>query len=287
MELLDKLNILADAAKYDAACTSSGVVRGGKPGTIGTAANSGCCHTFSADGRCVSLLKVLYTNYCCYDCAYCVNRRSNDVPRAAFTPEELSALGVPALAVRADVAEEGQVVRMVDNVLEKFCQLDILLCAAGVSHLGLISQIDGDQWRRLFAVNVDGVHHCCRAVLPHMLERKSGSIVTVSSMWGQVGASCEAAYSATKGAVIAYTKALAKELGPSGVRVNCVAPGVIETAMNSRLNPTELAGLREETPLGCIGQPQDVAETVAWLASDAARFITGQVISPNGGFTIY
>ena len=113
--------------------------------------------------------------------------------KAQALAEELSGLGVPALAVQADVAEEGQVVRMVDNVLEKFCQLDILLCAAGVSHLGLISQIDGDQWRRLFAVNVDGVHHCCRAVLPHMLGRKSGSIVTVSSMWGQVGASCEAA----------------------------------------------------------------------------------------------
>ena len=120
-----------------------------------------------------------------------------------------------------------------------------------------------------------------------MIHNKQGCIINISSIWGLVGGSCEAAYSATKGAMIALSKALAKELGPSGIRVNCVAPGVIETAMNSRLNPTELAGLREETPLGCIGQPQDVAETVAWLASDAARFITGQVISPNGGFTIY
>ena len=199
---------------------------------------------------------------------------------------ELSALGVPALCVRADVADEGQVGRMVDNVLEKFCQLDILVCAAGISHTGLISQIDGKQWRRLFAVNVDGVHHCCRAVLPHMLERQSGAIVTVSSMWGQVGASCEAAYSATKGAVIAYTKALAKELGPSNIRVNCVAPGVIDTEMNARLSPEDLAALAEETPLCRIGTPEEAAAAIAFLASDEASFLTGQVVAPNGGLVI-
>ena len=200
--------------------------------------------------------------------------------------QELSVLGVPALAVGADVADAGQVGRMVDNVLEKFCQLDILVCSAGISHLGLISQIDEDQWRRLFAVNVDGVHHCCRAVLPHMLERKSGSIVTVSSMWGQVGASCEAAYSATKGAVIAYTKALAKELGPSNIRVNCVAPGVIDTEMNARLSAEDLAALAGETPLGRVGTPEEAAAAITFLASDEASFLTGQVVAPNGGLVI-
>lgn len=200
--------------------------------------------------------------------------------------QELSALGVPALAVGADVGDAGQVGRMVDNVLENFCQLDILACSAGISHLGLISQIDEDQWRRLFAVNVDGVHHCCRAVLPHMLERKSGSIVTVSSMWGQVGASCEAAYSATKGAVIAYTKALAKELGPSNIRVNCVAPGVIDTEMNARLSAEDLAALAEETPLGRVGTPEEAAAAITFLASDEASFLTGQVVAPNGGLVI-
>ena len=200
--------------------------------------------------------------------------------------QELSALGVPALAVGADVGDAGQVGRMVDNVLENFCQLDILVCSAGISHLGLISQIDEDQWRRLFAVNVDGVHHCCRAVLPHMLERKSGSIVTVSSMWGQVGASCEAAYSATKGAVIAYTKALAKELGPSNIRVNCVAPGVIDTEMNARLSAEDLAALAGETPLGRVGTPEEAAAAITFLASDEASFLTGQVVAPNGGLVI-
>ena len=199
---------------------------------------------------------------------------------------ELSDQGVPALAVRADVADSAQVARMVDNVLENFCQLDILICSAGVSHQGLISQIDENQWRRLFAVNVDGVHHCCRAVLPHMLERKSGSIVTVSSMWGQVGASCEAAYSAAKGAVIAYTKALAKELGPSNIRVNCVAPGVIDTEMNGHLTQDDLAALANETPLGRIGTPREAAAAIAFLASDEASFLTGQVVAPNGGLVV-
>lgn len=206
--------------------------------------------------------------------------------RAQELAQELSRLGVPAMAVRADVADEGQVRRMVDNVLEKFCQLDILVCAAGISHGGLISQIDEEQWRRLFAVNVDGVHHCCRSALPHMLGRKSGSIVTVSSMWGQVGASCEAAYSATKGAVIAYTKALAKELGPSNIRVNCVAPGVIDTDMNANLTRSDMAALADETPLGRIGTPEEAAAAIAFLASDEASFITGQVLAPNGGFVI-
>lgn len=206
--------------------------------------------------------------------------------RAQALVRELRELGAPALSLRADVADAGQVSQMVDNVLEKFCQLDILVCSAGISHTGLISQIDEEQWRRLFAVNVDGVHHCCRAVLPHMLERKSGAIVTVSSMWGQVGASCEAAYSATKGAVIAYTKALAKELGPSNIRVNCVAPGVIDTEMNGRLSPADLAALADETPLGRIGTPEEAASAIAFLASDEASFLTGQVVAPNGGLVI-
>lgn len=212
---------------------------------------------------------------------YCQSRG-----RAEALAGELSRLGVPALAVRADVADAGQVRRMVDNVLENFCQLDILVCSAGVSHMGLISQIDEDEWRHLFAVNVDGVHHCCQAVLPHMLERKSGSIVTVSSMWGQVGASCEAAYSASKGAVIAYTKALAKELGPSNIRVNCVAPGVIDTEMNAHLTRSDLAALADETPLCRVGIPGEAAAAIAFLAGDEASFFTGQVVCPNGGLVV-
>ena len=200
--------------------------------------------------------------------------------------EELTAQGVPAMAVRADVADRVQVQEMVDNVLEKFCQLDILICNAGVSEVGLVSEIDEVRWRRIFGVNVDGVHFCCQAVLPHMIHRKAGSIVTLSSMWGQVGGSCEVAYSATKGAVIAYTKALAKEVGPSNIRVNCVAPGVIDTEMNGRLTREDLAALADETPLCRIGTPEEVARTVAFLASEEASFLTGQTLSPNGGLVV-
>ncbi len=206
--------------------------------------------------------------------------------KAAALAGELAKTGVPVMTVQADVADRGQAERMVDNVLDKFCQLDILVCNAGLSHIGLLSDIDEKEWRRLFAVNVDGVYHCCRAAMPHFIHRKAGSIVTVASMWGQVGASCEVAYSATKGAVIAFTKALAKELGPSGIRVNCVSPGTIDTEMNRHLTAEDLAALAEETPLERIGTPEEAARAIAFLAGDEASFITGQVLAPNGGMVI-
>jgi 3-oxoacyl-[acyl-carrier protein] reductase len=200
--------------------------------------------------------------------------------------DELKELGVPALAVQADVSCWEEVVRMVDNVLENFCQLDILLCNAGVAHWGLLSELEEADWRRVMGVNLDGVYHCCRAVIPHMVRRQQGSIVTLSSMWGQVGASCEAAYSAAKGGVIALTRALAQELGPSNIRVNCVAPGVIRTDMNRELSEQELSALAEQTPLGRVGEPEEVAAAIAFLASEEASFLTGQVLSPNGGLVL-
>lgn len=199
---------------------------------------------------------------------------------------ELAGRDVPVMTVQADVSDRAQVQQMFDKVLNKFCQLDILVCNSGISETGLVSDIDESRWRRIFGVNVDGVHYCCQAVLPHMIHRKAGSIITVSSMWGQIGGSCEAAYSATKGAVIAYTKALAKELGPSKIRVNCVAPGVIDTEMNGHLGPEDLAALSGETPLGRLGRPEDVAKSIAFLAGEESSFLTGQVIAPNGGLVI-
>ena len=180
-------------------------------------------------------------------------------------------------AVRADVGDPDQVQEMVDNVLDKFCQLDILVCNAGIAQQKLFGDLTNEDWKKIFTVNVEGVFYTIRAALPHMLHRKAGRIVTVSSMWGQVGGSCEVAYSASKAAVIGLTKALAKEIGPSGITVNCVAPGVIATEMNA---------LRNETPLESIGKPEDVAESIFFLASDAARFITGQTLAPNGGLII-
>lgn len=200
--------------------------------------------------------------------------------------QELSALSVPVLEVCADLSDPTQAKNMVDNVLENFCQLDILVCCSGLSHVGLVTDIDPQQWRTLFGVNVDGMHYCCQAVLPHMVHRKEGCILTISSIWGQVGASCEVAYSATKGAVIAYTKALAQEVGPSNIRVNCIAPGVIATEMNAHLSSEDLAALADETPLGRIGTPEECAACALFLASEGASFVTGQVLAPNGGLVI-
>lgn len=199
---------------------------------------------------------------------------------------EALAAEIGGWAVQADVADPVQVGRMVDNVLDKFCQLDILICNAGIAQQKLFGDLTDDDWRRMFAVNVDGVFHAVRAALPHFIHRKAGRIVTVSSMWGQVGGSCEVAYSAAKAAVIGLTRALAKELGPSGITVNCVSPGVISTEMNAHLDQEALAALAEETPLGAIGTPEDVAEAIWYLSSDAARFVTGQVLAPNGGLVI-
>lgn len=185
-----------------------------------------------------------------------------------------------AQALCCDVADEAAVQRAFDAV----GSADILVNNAGVCHYGLISQITPAEWRRLFAVNVDGIYNCVRAVLPQMLQKQSGAIVNVSSMWGQVGASCEAAYSATKGAVLALTKALAQELGPSGIRVNAVAPGVIRTDMCASVAPEVMEELRQQTPTGTLGTPEDAAQAIAYLAD--APFVTGQVLAVNGGFVI-
>ena len=162
--------------------------------------------------------------------------------------------------------------------------VDILICNAGIVHYGLMSMMEEAAWDRIFAVNVKGIYNCVNAAMPHFLREHKGSVITVSSMWGRVGASCEAAYSATKGAVIALTKALAKELGPSGIRVNCVAPGVILTDMCADIDPEILEELRQESPIGKNGTPEDVAAAIEYLA--CAPFVTGQVLGVNGGFVI-
>ncbi len=185
-----------------------------------------------------------------------------------------------ARAICCDVAD-GQAVR------EAFAQIgdvDILICNAGICHTGLLSMMPETDWDRLFDVNVKGIYHCVNAAMSGFLKKQQGCIITVSSMWGQVGASCEAAYSATKGAVIALTKALAKELGPSGIRVNCVAPGVILTDMCADVEPQILQEMAQETPVGRNGTPEDVAKAIACLAD--SEFITGHVLSVNGGYVI-
>ena len=183
-----------------------------------------------------------------------------------------------AAAICCDVADK----RAVDTAFAQIGDVDILICNAGIMHFAPINMVKEDEWDRIFAVNVKGIYNCVNAALPFFLRKQSGCIITVSSMWGQVGASCEAAYSATKGAIIALSKALAKELGPSGIRVNCVSPGVILTDMCAGLEPDILAGLAEEAPVGRNGAPEDVAKAMEYLAD--AEFVTGQVLPVNGGY---
>lgn len=185
-----------------------------------------------------------------------------------------------ATAICCDVAD-GQAVK---NAFAQIPDADVLVCNAGISISGLLTQTTEEQWDRLFDVNVKGMYHCINGVTPLFLKKQKGSIITVSSMWGQVGASCEVAYSATKGAVIAMTKALAQELGPSGIRVNCIAPGVIETDMCANVAPEIMAELKEQTPVGRNGTPADVAKAMLYLAD--AEFVTGQVLAVNGGFVL-
>lgn len=185
-----------------------------------------------------------------------------------------------AEAICCDVADHDAVL----NNLAGLPAMDVLINNAGIAHYGLISQIGKAHWDRMFAVNVHGMYHCIEAVLPGMLQKQSGCIINVSSMWGQVGASCEVCYSACKGAVIAMTKALAKELGPSGIRVNCLAPGVVLTDMCKDIDSETMDYLKEDTPLGRHGLPDDMARAMEYLAS--ADFLTGQVLPVNGGMVI-
>ena len=185
-----------------------------------------------------------------------------------------------ATAICADVAD-GESVRA---AFRQIPDVDILVCNAGISIPGLMSMLPEESWDRLFDVNVKGVYHCINAAMSAFLRKQAGSVVTVSSMWGVTGGSCEAAYSATKGAVIALSKALAKELGPSGIRVNCVAPGVILTDMCADIDSEILEELRQESPIGMNGRPEDVAAAIEYLAD--APFVTGQVLGVNGGFVI-
>lgn len=174
----------------------------------------------------------------------------------------------------------------VKEVFKAIGSVDVLVNNAGIVDYGPINWVSGDTFRRVMDVNVTGMFFCCREALSGMLQNGGGAIVNLSSMWGRVGASCEVAYSASKGAIIAMTKALAQELGPSGIRVNAVAPGVIQTDMCASVDPEVMEGLRQETPLERLGRPEDVAEAIFYLASDSARFVTGTVLDVNGGYVM-
>ena len=201
--------------------------------------------------------------------------------------EELSGLGVKALPIRADVSDPAQAAGLVREAERALGALDALVCCAGVAlPQQLLTDTTDGQWRRVMSVDLDGVFYVIRAAVPGMVRRKRGSIVTVSSMWGVTGGSCEVPYSAAKAGVIGLTRALAKELGPSNIRVNCVAPGVIDTRMNGGLSPEDMAALAGQAPLGRIGTPEEAALAIRFLASDLACFITGQVLGVDGGMAV-
>ena len=211
---------------------------------------------------------------------------NRSVAEAEHVSEQIRANGGTAKAFFCDVADSVAVSQLVEDVAQEFGLISVLVNNAGIAQQKLFTDISDSEWQRMMDVHVSGAFYACRAVLPAMIRARSGCIVNVSSMWGQTGGSCEVHYSMAKAALIGMTKALAKEVGPSGVRVNCVAPGVIRTDMLSGFDDSTLDELAQETPLCRLGTPEDVAAAVAFLVSEQAGFITGQVLAPNGGIVI-
>lgn len=213
-------------------------------------------------------------------CVNCVERED----KAQELVDMLRSNGCENMWYKADVSDSTAVKQMVAAIEEKLGAVTLLVNNAGIAKQCLFQDMTEDYWRHIFDVNLNGAFNTIQAVLPHMLHEHSGCIINTSSIWGQHGASCEVAYSATKHAIIGLTRSLAQELAPTNIRVNCVAPGVIDTDMVQVLGEETLAALAEDTPAGRLGRPEDIAAVVSFLASDAASFITGQVITSDGGF---
>ena len=200
--------------------------------------------------------------------------------------DSLKSQGNNAVTYQVDVKDSSSVLKLIDFTLNTFNGIDLLVNNAGIAQQKLFSDITDDDWNNMISTNLTGCFNCCRAVIPTFVTQKNGCIINISSMWGLVGASCEAHYSAAKAGVINLTKSLAKELGPSNIRANCVAPGVIKTDMLNSFSEEDLKALADETPLMRLGAPEDIANAVLFLASDKASFITGQTLSVDGGYII-
>lgn len=199
---------------------------------------------------------------------------------------ELNSQSHPVLALQCDISDTKQITDMIDKVITQFGRIDVLVNNSGIAWQGLFTDMTSSEINRILDVNVKGTLNVTYNIIPYMVKKHCGKIINISSMWGQVGASCEVVYSVSKSAVIGFTKALAKELGPSGINVNCICPGVIRTHMLDCYDENTLGELAEETPLGRLGTPEDIAESVYFLSCESSDFITGQIIGVNGGFII-
>lgn len=218
---------------------------------------------------------------------YCVAVHYNSGrERAEALCRELNAEGAVTAPFGCDISDSAQVKAMFEDIRRQLGGIDLLINNASIALNKLFIDVTDEEWRNVMGTDLDGTFYCCREALRQMVNKQSGVIINISSIWGISGASCEAVYSAAKSGVIGLTKALAKEYGPSGIRVNCIAPGVIDTPMNANLNKEAIEELCDETPLGRLGTPEEIADCALFLASDRASFITGQVISPNGGIII-
>lgn len=216
-----------------------------------------------------------------------VHTHSNPDKAKSLADELKQKYGVKTTAVSADVSCHNAVSEMFDLIENELGKVDILVNNAGIAQQKLFTEISDDEWHRMLGINLDGVFYCCKEALNrNMIKNHEGVILNISSMWGQVGASCEVHYSVSKAGVIGLTKALAKEVGLSGIRVNCICPGVIMTDMMKSFDESTISELKEETPLNCLGTPNDIADAAVFLCSDKAKFITGQVLGVNGGFVI-
>ncbi len=218
-----------------------------------------------------------------YNTAFCYNSSED---RAESLSSELSSLGYNIFAVQCDISSGSSVREMFEKIRKEFGEIDLLVNNAGIAQQKLFTDITDSDWDKMIGTDLSGTFYACREALPYMIRQKSGKIINVSSMWGQTGASCEVHYSAAKAGVVGLTKALAKEVGPSGITVNCVCPGVVDTDMMSSFSKEDVDAITEEIPLGRIASADDIARVISFLASDDADYITGQVIPVNGGFVI-
>lgn len=217
--------------------------------------------------------------------AVAINYNRSEAQAVALA-SELCSEGSNVITIKADVSSSQQVEEMMKTVKQILGAPEVLVNNSGIAQQKLLTDITDGDWNAMIGVNLTGVFNTCRAVLPFMIHQKKGKIINISSMWGQVGASCEAHYSASKAGVIGLTKALAQEVAPSGITVNCVAPGAIETKMMSSFSQEDIKNLCEEIPMGRLGSPDEIANVVAFLASDGASYITGQIIGVNGGMVV-